>query len=330
MIELPPLDARIPAWDFEDLCERACPVCGGSGAAPRFVRPDRLVVRRCDGCTTYFVSPAPSAAQLDAFYARYDEQHRRDPPMSVAELRRAYLRSPANADFRLRELASLRPLAGAQVLDVGFGRARMLFDAMRLGAVPHGVELDEQAIAIARALGITRVTRGTLDDLPADALYDAILLCDLIEHPLAPLDVLAAAARRLAPGGHLLVWTPNGSAADREPAPTTFRVDLEHMQYFTPRSLGRAAGETGLVVVHLETVGFPDLAGIDRPRDRGPAPGARFRERLRALPGFAALNRMRRGLLAGSLPDERDGVYGLFALLEKPGGGNRNGAGPRS
>jgi len=317
LIDLPPLDARIPAWNFDDLVDRVCPVCGRDGAEPRYRRPDRLVVRRCAGCTTWFVSPAPSAAQLDAFYARYDEQHRRDPEQSPAQLESAYRRSPADSDFRLRELASLRPLKGARVLDVGFGRARLLYDVLRQGGEPHGVELDDRALAFARALGITRVTKGTLDDLPADARYDAILLCDLIEHPLAPLGVLEAAARRLEPGGLLLVWTPNGSAADREREPVTFRVDLEHMQYFTPESLGRAAAGLGLSIAHLETVGLPDLAGIDRPRSRGRGVGDWLKDVLRATPGFAALNRVRHGL-AGGVRDEREGVYCLFALLEKP------------
>jgi 2-polyprenyl-3-methyl-5-hydroxy-6-metoxy-1,4-benzoquinol methylase len=315
VIELPPLDARIPAWNLDDLVERACPVCGRAGGEACFRRPDRLLVRRCAECTTWYVSPAPSSAQLDAFYARYDEQHRRDPEQTPEELLRAYRRTSADADFRLRELASLRPLAGARVLDVGFGRARMLYDLLRMGAEPHGVELDDRALAFARALGITHVTKGTLDDLPADARYDAILLCDLIEHPLRPLDVLAAAARRLVPGGLLLVWTPNGSAADREREPITFRVDLEHMQYFTPVSLARVAAGLGLAVVHLETSGNPDLDGIDRPRGSG---RVRIKDRLRAMPWFETLGRVRRAVLAGRGRNERDGVYGLFALLEKP------------
>jgi len=321
LIELPPLDARIPAWNLGDLVERFCPVCGQDGAEPLFRRPDLLVVRRCPGCSGFFVSPAPSAAQLDAFYAHYDEQHRRDPAQTPAELLRSYRRTRPDEDFRLRELASLMPLAGARVLDVGFGRARMLFDILRLGGVPHGVELDDRALEIARALGIANVTKGTLADLPDEAAFDAILLCDLIEHPLDPLAILAQAARRLVPGGLLLIWTPNGSAAEREQEPVTFRVDLEHMQYFTPESLGRAAMRIGCSIVHLETVGFPDLAGIDRPRELGPAFATRLRTQAREIPGFGALNRLRRVLFPGRAGDERDGVYGLFALLQWPAQG---------
>jgi SAM-dependent methyltransferase len=317
MIELTPLDARIPTWDPNHLVDRACPVCGHDGDPPVFRRPDGLLVRRCAECTTWYVAPAPSAAQLGAFYAHYDETHRRDPERTPAALRAEYRRTRPDEDFRLRELASLRPLAGARVLDVGFGRARMLYDLLRLGAIPCGVELDDRAIAFARALGIEHVTKGTLADLPASERFDAILLCDLIEHPLDPFPLLGEAARRLVAGGNLLVWTPNGSAVEGQQDPVTFRVDLEHMQYWTPRSLAFAAGRLGLSVVHLETVGFPDLAGIDRPRGRGGAT-RRIKDALRAVPGVMAVHRALRALGSRGGRDERDGTYGLFALLERP------------
>jgi SAM-dependent methyltransferase len=318
MIELPPLDARIPAWDASDLVQRACPVCGTSGAAPAFRRPDGLIVRACGECTTWYVSPAPSTAQLDAFYARYDETHRRDPERTPGQLLREYARTSPSEDFRLSELGSLLRLEGARVLDVGFGRARMLYDLLRLGAIPYGVELDDRALAFARALGIANVRKGTLEGLPPDERFDAILLCDLVEHPLDPLPLLAEAARRLEPGGLLLVWTPNGSAAQGEREPVTFRVDLEHMQYFTPASLARAAAAIGLGVVHLETTGFPDLQGIDRPRGQSAPLAQRIKGGLRALPGFGTLNRVRRSVLGAGEGGERNGTYSLFALLERP------------
>jgi hypothetical protein len=90
------------------------------------------------------------------------------------------------------------------------------------------------------------------------------------------------------------------------------------MQYFTPRSLGRAAADAGLSVAHMEAFGFADLDGIDRPHGRATGPFARFKALVRGLPGYRALHRLRQGLLPGSIPNERDGVFILFALLEKP------------
>jgi hypothetical protein len=68
----------------------------------------------------------------------------------------------------------------------------------------------------------------------------------------------------------------------------------------------------------MEAFGFADLAGIDRPHGRVTGPVAQIKESVRALPGYRALHRLRQGLFPGSIPNERDGTFILFALLEKP------------
>lgn len=66
---LAPLDARVPARDLQQLQPRSCPVCGGIATDEVVERPDNLAVVRCSKCRTYYVSPAPTAAALDEFYA---------------------------------------------------------------------------------------------------------------------------------------------------------------------------------------------------------------------------------------------------------------------
>jgi 2-polyprenyl-3-methyl-5-hydroxy-6-metoxy-1,4-benzoquinol methylase len=280
-------------------------------------RPDGLTVRLCPACRLYYVSPAPSAARLDAFYARYDEDHRRWASEGPAELARLYRTTHPLADARLRELSSLRDLRGARVLDVGFGRARVLFDALRLGAVPSGVDLDPKAIELAKSLGIQDVRRGTIADLDPAGRFDVVFLNDLVEHPLDPLPLVRDVVARLAPGGLLVVSTPNGEAAERDPERVTFRVDLEHMQYFTPASLANLAARVGLEIVHLETMDFPDLEDFERPHGSAPSLRSRARSFLFSLPGFGALNRVRRALATPFPKDERLGSYRLLAILEK-------------
>ena len=53
-----------------------------------------------------------------------------------------------------------------------------------------------------------------------------------------------------------------------------FRVDLEHLQYFSPRTIQVLAGTWGLHIEHLETTGYPGLQGIDKlPSKNHPAYG---------------------------------------------------------
>ncbi len=312
---LPPLDARVPAWAAGDLSGRDCPACGAGAAAPVCIRPDGLGVRRCGRCRALFVSPAPSPSALAGFYATYEEGHRRAEATTPAELARAYAAIEPLADLRIRELSSLMPLSGARVLDVGFGRPHFLCALRKLGAVPYGVELDGRAIEFARAVGIEHVFHGEIADLALDGSFDLVALNDLLEHPLDPLSVLKKAATLLRPGGLLLVWTPNGDSGGRDSAPVVFRVDLEHMQYFTTDSMLYLAAALGLRVVHLETLGFPNVAPLTGAAAR---PGARVRRAVRRLPGVAMLGRLRRRLAApGRAADERAGAYHLFCILMK-------------
>src|SRR5688572_12316223 len=156
---LPPLDARIPTWAFEDLIARACPFCGTVENEPRCVRPDGLTVRECRQCSAFFVSPAPTEAQLARFYANYDVGHRQEAPATAAELLALYRDQGPLYDLRMRELTSMMALEHTRVLDVGFGRAQFMWSLQSLGAEVHGIELDGTAIATARALGITNVRK---------------------------------------------------------------------------------------------------------------------------------------------------------------------------
>lgn len=149
-------------------------------------------------------------------------------------------------------------------MDIGFGRAFLLYCLGRLGALPLGIELDPRAIEFANALAI-KTFRGHLNDFTSETKFKMIAMLDLLEHPLNPMEMLNQASELLESGGLLMIWTPNGDFASLEENPTTFRVDLEHMQYLSPSTFMFIASKLNLRVVHLETIGFPGLAGIDKP-----------------------------------------------------------------
>jgi len=208
----------------------------------------------------------------------------------------------------------------ANVLDIGFGRAYLLYCLRSKGAKVYGTELDQEAVAYAKALGIDNVSYGTLDDLKSSVMFDLIVMNDLIEHPLDPLTLLQQARSRLANGGLLLLWTPNGDTAWRETQPTIFRVDLEHMQYLTADSMFYLSQKLDLRIVHFECSGFPRLAGIDRSLDSdGSRAWRKARDYCKRLPGFPLISRCRQALVIRKGTNVSDGDYRMFCIL-------RNGA----
>jgi SAM-dependent methyltransferase len=314
-------DDRIPGWDFHHLVHRACPFCGSKGA-DKFIRPDFLKVLHCEGCGTFFVSPVPDDAQLDAFYSGYYSEHRSAELRQYAEdqsmVKEMRALDPLS-DTKVRTLASIQELRGKRILDVGFGMGLSLVLMQKLGAEVHGSDVDPDAVYFVRKnLGIPTVRQCSLDELDEQQVYDVVTLHDLVEHLFDPLKGLRKATSLLGPGGLLSVWTPNASRALNDPQPMLFRVDLEHMQYLSFDSCRFIAGLLGLEIVHLESTGFPRLGRIRQLSGRGSTWSSvkRFARRAgRSVPGFTFLNTVRHRLTSRN---ERRGAYHLFCIFRKP------------
>ncbi len=137
------------------------------------------------------------------------------------------------------------------VLDVGGGNGWLLSQARsvepRLTRTVV-VDLDGSARAEAERAGHEFV-HGRIEEYDTDRKFDLILLLNLIEHVDDPVRVLERMRALLAPGGRILVKTPNHDSLDAR----LFRHRNwggyhcpRHWVLFTPESFVRAAGQAGL------------------------------------------------------------------------------------
>lgn len=187
----------------------ACPACGEAPVAPAFEWASGTFIHRCGRCALLFARPLPTAAELEAFYQGFLYR----PPARAA--------LPALLDERKRELSSLfglsrdsRANAGRRYLDHGGGTGVAYAAARELGLESWFAEMDRHAIAfVTEAFGLPR--SHLVESLAEhQGKFDYVFSDNVVEHVPDPVALIRELVACLAPGGVLVIKTPNAAATD--------------------------------------------------------------------------------------------------------------------
>ncbi len=265
-----------------------CSQCGQIGVLlytglrdRHFNAPGEWSFLECARCGFCWLSPRPTAADLDVLYRDY-YTHEETPTDSflarairegipVATL--GYDDRPIDERVRRwgRVLAHVGPLrelgqrsimnlpasVRGNLLDVGCGDGRFLRQMRDLGWRIAGVERDPRASEIARG-------RFGIDPVYADLTaarrampegFDAITLSHVIEHFVDPLASLRECVAALRPGGRIVITTPNlRSSGHLHFGCNWLHLDPpRHIQIFHRESLRALAERSGLIVREIAT-----------------------------------------------------------------------------
>ena len=225
-----------------------CPVCGAGvgrviySEARDPITLDIFRVSECDTCHLAYTEPRPTS--LDRYYP---QRYRDYGPLVTYILKTLYA-------ARVARWANGKPTGGA-VLEIGCGPGLMLAAFAQRGWRALGVERNEEAAARARSTPGVEITAAPLEQLPGEARFDLIILFHVLEHIREPVPLLKECAKRLAPGGRVIVNVPNfASWQSRFAGPCWLHLDVpRHLVHFTPETLANTFERSGL---KLKEVGY--------------------------------------------------------------------------
>jgi SAM-dependent methyltransferase len=194
-------------------------------------------------------------------------------------------------------------LRGMKVCDIGCSTGTFLDLVNDRDAVPFGIDVDREALAV---LGTKRI-HGVAHLRELSLRMDVICLLQVLEHLLTPTEMIADVANALERDGRVLISVPNAGEVQRLGEHWVgFRVDLEHLNYFDLRTLSQLLSKHGLYVEQHWEHTQPQVKRVTGSDDHVRVNTRRMRVRVESL--------LRR-LLGGSM--ETSGTFVLTALARK-------------
>ena len=202
-----------------------------------------------------------------------------DPKGSSAMLHRlnpvrlGFVREMVDRHFAT-ERTDRRPLAGKRALDVGCGAGLLTEPLARMGATATGLDAAPENIAAARlhaeGQGLAIDYRaGSVEDLGGSEAFDLVCSMEVVEHVSDPAAFVAGLARALAPGGLMLLSTPNRTALSRIALITVGegmgqipRGTHDWSKFLTPDELGELLAGAGLQVLETRGLSLDPMKGF--------------------------------------------------------------------
>ena len=191
-------------------------------------------------------------------------------------VRLAYVRDRIDQHWSVDECA-LRPLAGKRALDVGCGAGLLCEPLVRLAAEVTGVDAAPELIAAAgdhatavglgidyRAVGVEAL----------DGMYDLVTAMEVVEHVADPAAFVRSLAARLAPGGLMILSTPNRTALSRLMTITLAegfgripRGTHDYGKFLAPERLSELLADAGMTVSDVKGIAFSPTRGLHLSED---------------------------------------------------------------
>jgi 2-polyprenyl-6-hydroxyphenyl methylase/3-demethylubiquinone-9 3-methyltransferase len=186
-------------------------------------------------------------------------------------VRLKYLRDRVDQHWQGDE-CSRTPLEGKRALDVGCGAGLLAEPLARLGASVTGIDASPEVIEVARQHAARQglaIDYRAGDVQALEGEFDLMTAMEVIEHVADPAAFVKALARRLAPGGLLVMSTPNATAMSKllmitlgEGLGQIPRGTHEFERFIAPEGMKQLLADAGFKCLDTEGIAWSPTRGL--------------------------------------------------------------------
>jgi len=191
-------------------------------------------------------------------------------------VRLAYIRDMIDMHWQVDE-HGFKPLDGKSALDVGCGAGLLAEPLARMGAKVTAVDAAPECIEVARAhaagQGLTIDYRPTGVE-SVGGRFDLVTAMEVIEHVADPQQFIDSLAKRLAPGGLMILSTPNRTAWSKlltitlaEGLGQIPRGTHDFDKFIDPDTMRGLLAKTGLECIDFEGIALSPTRGLHLSED---------------------------------------------------------------
>jgi len=220
--------------------------------------PSLPAVVQCQHCGLTYANPRIKKAVVKNFYSQNYFESDASGDVGYDDYVSDQTLVEATFKRRLREIEKKWAKKKGKVLDVGCATGLFLSVARNMGWDPHGVEISEYCCRYAfKEFGL-KLNEGFFEDmegLPSD--FQLITMWDYIEHSHTPGKDIERAFELLAPGGILVLSTPDIGTLPAKISKDRWMgfKEHEHLYYFNKENLKRLLEEKGFRVISTSHIG---------------------------------------------------------------------------
>lgn len=224
---------------------KICIVCGG--IQKHVFEYKNFHYYKCGNCGLVSTYPLPTKSMIKQHYA---DKFKTGNYKVLREYSKYYLEIYKQLANILGERLALnnKIFRGLKILDIGCFTGEFLEVLAEKGADVYGVELQSDAVAIARKKLPNRIFEVDLNsEEPPKDKFDVITLLGLIEHVHNPVELLKKTAKSLKKGGMIMIQTPDSSSFLAKTMKKYWPpyAPVEHIHLFSRKALEKLLTDLG-------------------------------------------------------------------------------------